>query len=705
MKKKICLSLVLVSMLNAQDTQNVMLEDITVTATKIEDKISKVPLSISVIDEKKFLKEGTTSLYDTLANEVGVSVSGWGEGRAQNITIRGIGGNRIKIIKDGVPISDGYGANNLNDTLGANSFDLSTLKNIEILKGANSSLQGSGSLAGAIVVNTKKLYDYLAEDDSYFSSTTKYSGQSEKYQQNLIYAKKIGNLQLGVEGTYSDSKQTENFEENLLKRDIDASKYALLQAYGFDNLYWSNKIEIYHEDALRSEGKVPTQGDGRKWTVQDFKKQKDTKNNEFTSDFEFSTNNNLIQDVEAKVYYRDTKLEEDRNALIRSEDNGTILKRIQKDDNLYQNKIYGSKVEVGNEFENHTLKYGLNVQNSLHKRTKEKTVIDSTGVKVDNSQPFSEAETLEAGLFITDKYNLDKLTVNLSLRYDYKKLEAKKSSFNSGDVKISNNIAPSLGLSYALTNDLNVYSSYNRGFKAPGADKVYANVPHIDSGPLGGFIIVPNLELKKEFSDSVEIGTKYKSNDTYFHLALFKTWYKDFIDTKNIGRNSNGINQIQYVNKDKVRIHGFETSIEHKINNSLSISSRLGWLDGKDEEGKRLRDLSPLEGNTSVNYTYKKLELVSRLNYAAAMNKVPTCVYERNNTNVEDSCTKTAGWATLDTGITYNHKKNITFSLYGFNLLNKRHENYQDVRGSLEGSTDFYARVGRYFNASLRMEF
>ncbi|WP_238039270.1 TonB-dependent receptor plug domain-containing protein [Psychrobacter sp. Ps6] len=110
-------------------------KDIVVTAQKIEQSPYEVNGSVDVITDQDMRQEGATELYDTLKNIPGVDVSG-GAGRPQNISIRGIRGNRIKILVDGVETSDGYGADDLNDKVGRNSFDLADVKQIEVIKGA-----------------------------------------------------------------------------------------------------------------------------------------------------------------------------------------------------------------------------------------------------------------------------------------------------------------------------------------------------------------------------------------------------------------------------------------------------------------------------------------------------------------------------------------------------------------------------------------
>ncbi|MGB7998301.1 MAG: TonB-dependent receptor plug domain-containing protein, partial [Photobacterium halotolerans] len=87
--------------LAAQLAEAEKMTTVVVTATRIEQPLSETNGSVAVITSEDIAREGSTELYDVLSHEPGVSVSG-GAGRPQTITIRGMSGNRIAVIKDGV---------------------------------------------------------------------------------------------------------------------------------------------------------------------------------------------------------------------------------------------------------------------------------------------------------------------------------------------------------------------------------------------------------------------------------------------------------------------------------------------------------------------------------------------------------------------------------------------------------------------------
>jgi iron complex outermembrane receptor protein len=92
-----------------------------------------------------------TSLGNTLSHEPGVSASAFGAGASRPI-IRGLEGPRIKILQNGMTVSDVSGMSN-DHAVGVES---STARQIEILRGPASLLYGSGAIGGLVnVVNDR----------------------------------------------------------------------------------------------------------------------------------------------------------------------------------------------------------------------------------------------------------------------------------------------------------------------------------------------------------------------------------------------------------------------------------------------------------------------------------------------------------------------------------------------------------------------
>lgn len=125
---------------------------VIVTATpfgQTENDQILTPAKILAGDELRE-KLGAT-LGETLSQELGVSASAFGAGSSRPI-IRGLEGSRVKMLENGMAVSDVSGLSNDH----AVSADGATARQIEILRGPAALLYGSGAIGGLVnVVNER----------------------------------------------------------------------------------------------------------------------------------------------------------------------------------------------------------------------------------------------------------------------------------------------------------------------------------------------------------------------------------------------------------------------------------------------------------------------------------------------------------------------------------------------------------------------
>ena len=94
---------------NAQSPSNFELEEISVIGTKTEKLIDEVPATVTVIREEKVNREIVRDISDLIRYEPGVSVSGTGSRFGlSGFNIRGIEGDRIQILIDGIRTPDEF---------------------------------------------------------------------------------------------------------------------------------------------------------------------------------------------------------------------------------------------------------------------------------------------------------------------------------------------------------------------------------------------------------------------------------------------------------------------------------------------------------------------------------------------------------------------------------------------------------------------
>ncbi|MBZ2209946.1 TonB-dependent receptor [Massilia soli] len=99
-----------------------------------------------------------SSLGETLSQELGVSASGFGPGASRPI-IRGLEGSRVKMLENGMAVSDVSGLSNDH----AVAAEGATARQIEILRGPASLLYGSGAIGGLVNVVNERIPTHLEE--------------------------------------------------------------------------------------------------------------------------------------------------------------------------------------------------------------------------------------------------------------------------------------------------------------------------------------------------------------------------------------------------------------------------------------------------------------------------------------------------------------------------------------------------------------
>lgn len=159
MSKKLMLLLTLLSghILHAQkDSAGTrVLDEVVVTANKLEQKQSSTGKVITVIAKDQINKSMGRTVAQVLNETVGITINGTynNAGTNQSVFMRGAATGRTLILLDGIPVSD---PSQINNEFDLNLFSINDVERIEICKGAQSTVYGSDAIAGVINIITIK---------------------------------------------------------------------------------------------------------------------------------------------------------------------------------------------------------------------------------------------------------------------------------------------------------------------------------------------------------------------------------------------------------------------------------------------------------------------------------------------------------------------------------------------------------------------
>ncbi|MEL7454195.1 MAG: TonB-dependent receptor, partial [Pseudomonadota bacterium] len=176
------------------------LDEVVTTSSPIARPLGQTIASNSVLKEEELAERLASSIGETLRNEPGISSTSFGAGASRPI-IRGLGGDRIRVLTDGIGTFDA--AQTSPDH--AVPVEPALAERIEVLRGAASLLYGSSAAGG--VVNTITGIIPETEPENGFEGAARYSYSTVDNGNEVAGG---ANVQLGqfvfhAEGSFRDA--------------------------------------------------------------------------------------------------------------------------------------------------------------------------------------------------------------------------------------------------------------------------------------------------------------------------------------------------------------------------------------------------------------------------------------------------------------------------------------------------------------------
>ncbi|WP_298777827.1 TonB-dependent siderophore receptor [uncultured Polaribacter sp.] len=131
------------------------LKEVVVTATKFKSKKENSGKVIHVITQKELQQNAGKTVIEILNTVAGIDIKGVNANPSEprSINVRGGRSRQVLVLIDGVPVTD---QSAINQEFDLRLLSVSQIENIEILKGASSTLYGSGAATAVISITLKK---------------------------------------------------------------------------------------------------------------------------------------------------------------------------------------------------------------------------------------------------------------------------------------------------------------------------------------------------------------------------------------------------------------------------------------------------------------------------------------------------------------------------------------------------------------------
>lgn len=684
------------------------LKGITVTSTRTERSTDNVPNTVTVTTQDDIQEKGAVDIKDMFKDELGVSIrkqpqrfgatlGSTGRAGAESINIRGIEGNRVLMTLDGIRVPDSFSFGPVQTSRG-DFIDVSTLKTAEILRGPASSQYGSDGLAGAVTFRTLDPIDLLKNGQNLGGfARTNYASVDKSYGVTAGVAGKNDTVDAMVVVSHRTGHETENKgDNNSLTANRTApnpTDYDTTSVLAKANLKLNanNTIGLAVDAFERNQNTEVYSG--RTAAVSDLKGKDQTKRNRVSLSHNYlDLNGSVIQRAETKLYWQESQVNQ-----FSAETHPTAGNRTR--DNTYKTNSVGINTILESNFTNQKITYGLDWSKS--------EIIallngaNSTGAPFVVNKPFPDTNNTLAGAFLQDEIELGNVSIIPGVRYDYYKLDTKKTALYNGSlISMSGSaFSPRVGAVWRLTPLFAPYAQWSKGFKSPAPDQVNSSF----ANPGSFYQVIGNPNLKPEKSNSFELGFRGKNEVVSYSVSAFKTKYTDFISQQEISGSFTPADPtiFQFINLGKVDIHGVEARAAIKVTPALSLTTGIAYTKGT----------SDANGTSAPLDTIDPVKVVLGARYDAGLWGAfadVTHVNGKSKSTISDaSYFATPSYTTLDVGTHWKPVRNLTISATLNNVFDRKYWNWSDVRSLSSSSVvkDAYTAPGRNEQVSLRYDF
>ena len=703
------------------------IEPVVVTADRNAQTLDKAAPNVSVIGRKTLNQASAQNLDDIVMYEFGVSVPSDNNRRGHaGINIRGIDGNRILMMVDGVRIPESYAGGGSNGAIsGRDMVESDTLKQVDIVKGPYSALYGSDALGGVVNMVTLSPSDfvdagkrghfglkhgYRSRDRSHGVTAT-VAGFHENAEGLLMLTRRQGHEteNMGSDTSYSTARTATNPQKNnayniLAKGNIGNERHRLETLY--EQYYHANDTVLANGLGSQSRGPV-TIATSESNARDRIRRQRIEAGYRYTGE-------GRLKEANLTAYQQKLRTEDDAvDASITRMGTRQLGNSTRYSDYGFNQTIRGLNGRSVWEFDGavkQTVVAGAEYKHTETARPRDSLTVDNlTGavskVYAGSTYPnktFPDSKRKTFSVYAQDSLTFGNgIVLTPALRYEKDKLntstdQAYLNANPSGTATRFSDSAftPSLRLSVPMGEQFTSFATYSQGFRTPPFDSAtmaFANTTY-------GYAVIPNANLKSERSNSFELGMKFKNERTRAQVTAFYNRYRNFIDRTEVGTASIGgrpIIQYQYQNLDHVKTYGAEASAAYKFLPGWQVSGSIAWMRGKQQDGTPLDSAYPLNGVLGVDYAQEKWGGDTKLRWSKKHSRVSS-----------DSIFQAPGYGVWDVGAWYKPSKNVEIGANIYNIGNKKYWQHADVAGMSRSSVmDLYTETGRNFAATVQLKF
>jgi len=718
------------------------LDPVIVTATRRASDALTTPTTINMIDDVQLKEHLVTDFREMFRHEPGITVGQGSRNRSleTSIEVRGIGGQRLALVVDGVRLPGGYTA--AGATLGQLKLDPAGLRRVEVLRGPASSLYGSDALAGVILFRTLSPADFL--DDARHvagNAALGHAGATNSRSASANLAFRTGNAQHLVSAALRRGHELEHNDASIMldPQDVYGQNVLLKSVFDLGGTHTLSLIGEHYRQEVKTERPSLLRPIAGGALVTESLADDNSNRSHLGLSWRWTPDALWFNALNAQLDYQTSASKERTNESRQPPRNAPLLTRISL--GHYREPQWSASLQLDGD----TRTGGL-----LHRWVAgfdalAKTVEDSTAsleysaaggapTNIINNEIYPrktapDTDVRSLGLFVQDEIAFgvqERFKLTPSLRWDTYRLNPKPDALYANanvagiaPVKLSKSaLTPRLGMTWEWMPRQVIYASAVSGFRMP----THAQLNRIGQLAVATFIhdFIPAPDLKPERSRGFELGIRGERAIGSYELTGFHNTYTDFINTQLIefipaGTPNNpgprSIRRFQSRNLDEVKIYGIEAKGTLALHHWLGtrdhwhLTAAAQWSKGTDEtNGQPLNSIQPLSLVAGLRWDGDGKRYGGQLtgHFAAAKTRVerPTAA------NAPEPLT-TSGYAVFDASGYVRANGGITLRVAVHNLLDRRYYDWSRVRGLTgnEPRLAAYTSPGRHVSASVEVAF
>ncbi len=681
--------------MQAQET--VELDEVKVTAGRVEQELMDVNMSVSVITQEEIRRSSARNVGELLEDIPGVRINNDGGQGMKRIKIRGEDAFRTLVMIDGQKVSEHKSMSG-----SPMLIDPSMIERIEVIKGPASVLYGSDAIGGAINIITKKGGTKPIEGEVSAGMNTSASGKNAS-----------GSIYGGIDGwKYRLSASIED-NDNLKtpKGEMENTYFTARSVSGFLSYDFTPDATVgasldYYDLEFGSSD-VNTPGfavDVPKWTR--FKAAAFGEIKNITSSF---------VRLRTDIFYQKSK-KDMTNTVPGVWTQGEVdTFKAMGFEEAFLNRV---GVQAGNAYvlqphaSNDMNQYGFSIQADWQIGDRN-YLIAGYEISYDDLNAHSwNTGTNVMPMMLTDKnydgYQMTNavyasmetlLSANLTLTYgarytwvktDMDSINNKMGTKTSGEGS-DGKIVFNAGVLWHGTDNLTLRASYAQGYRSPILQELYIDTSMGSTGTT-----YANPDLKPETSDNFEIGARWNSTGLSADLAIFYSTADDYIATLYNAQKRG----YQYNNVAEAKTFGVELTSSVRIaETGFEPYLTATWMRRQYQNGNGFSTYDTATPEFMLRYGVRWSGMYAGLGLRAdAFARSQTEIeYDDGVQSATDSSSyRLGGYTTLNltAGVDFGPKRQYSFDMGLYNIFDK---GYQEQTSIYEPGRYFVAKLGARF--------